>query len=78
LPLPLAPAAPVKPIYGVPPPRPSYIPAPVRPSYVEPDYTSPVSYSYQYGVNDALSGVNLGHSEARDGTNFLKSQNFIR
>ena len=54
-----APAAPVLPLYGVPAVRPVYAPV------VEDN--GPVNYSFEYGVSDALSGVNLGHKEGRDG-----------
>jgi hypothetical protein len=27
----------------------------------------PANYAFEYGVNDALTGVNLGHNENRDG-----------
>ncbi|XP_037805046.1 pro-resilin-like [Penaeus monodon] len=49
-----------------PPPTP-YHPPP-RPYHSEPDYPDvPPKYTYNYGVADGYSGVNLGHSEARDG-----------
>ncbi|XP_037774837.1 pro-resilin-like [Penaeus monodon] len=41
---------------------------PPRPYHSEPDYPDvPPKYTYNYGVADGYSGVNLGHSEARDG-----------
>ncbi|XP_027219318.2 larval cuticle protein A2B [Penaeus vannamei] len=49
-----------------PPPAP-YHPPP-RPYHSEPDYPDvPPKYTYNYGVADGYSGVNLGHSESRDG-----------
>ncbi|XP_037805183.1 pro-resilin-like [Penaeus monodon] len=48
-----------------PPPGPYH---PQQRPYSEPDYPDvPPKYTYNYGVADGYSGVNLGHSEARDG-----------
>ncbi|XP_047488720.1 larval cuticle protein A3A-like [Penaeus chinensis] len=55
------------PVYAAPTyraPEPAYHPSP----YKQPEYpTVPPKYNYNYGVADGYSGVNLGHSEARDG-----------
>ncbi|XP_047488829.1 pro-resilin-like [Penaeus chinensis] len=50
-----------------PPPPGPYHPQ-QRPYHGEPDYPDvPPKYTYNYGVADGYSGVNLGHSESRDG-----------
>ena len=38
-------------------------------TYAEPAYNEPAVYSYQYGVNDDYSGVNIKADESRDGYN---------
>ncbi|XP_063602580.1 pro-resilin-like [Penaeus indicus] len=48
------------PVYAPPAPAPSYGHEPVYPDV-------PPQYTYNYGVADGYSGVNLGHSESRDG-----------
>ncbi|XP_069974044.1 cuticle protein 8-like [Penaeus vannamei] len=52
-------------------PEPAYHapePAYHAPKHYEPEYPDvPPKYNYNYGVADGYSGVNLGHSEARDG-----------
>ncbi|XP_063602846.1 cuticle protein 19.8-like [Penaeus indicus] len=65
---------PLPPVYT---PRPAYhAPAPYHapePAYhahahYEPEYPAvPPKYNYNYGVADSYSGVNLGHTESRDG-----------
>ena len=47
-------------------------PISVRPSYVVPspvfvEENGPANYAFEYGVNDAVSGTNFGHSESRNG-----------
>ena len=43
-------------------------PPPAQPAYApEPEDNGPVNYNYQYAVNDATSGVNLGQNENRAG-----------
>ena len=37
------------------------------PAYVQPDYSEPAVYSYNYGVNDGYSGANYNADESRDG-----------
>jgi hypothetical protein len=38
---------------------------------VAPVPTAPANYNFEYGVSDATSGVNLGHSENRNGNNSI-------
>ncbi|XP_042892340.1 cuticle protein-like, partial [Penaeus japonicus] len=69
------------PVYA--PPTPAYAPAPYHapepayhapepayhaPKHYEPEHPDvPPKYNYNYGVADAYSGANFGHSESRDG-----------
>ena len=48
----------------------------MQPSYVEPvEEVGPANYAFEYAVNDALTNVNLGHRENRDGeAKMIKNQ----
>ena len=42
-------------------------PAVYQPAYVVSEDNGPSNYEFQYGVNDDLAGVNLGHNENSNG-----------
>jgi hypothetical protein len=37
------------------------------PTYLPVEESGPANYAFEYGVNDAVSQVNQGHNENRDG-----------
>ncbi|XP_063602847.1 cuticle protein 8-like [Penaeus indicus] len=64
--------APPPPVYTPRPayhaPTPYHAPEPAYHAHYEPEYPAvPPKYNYNYGVADSYSGVNLGHTESRDG-----------
>ena len=74
-PPPVTTPAPPPPTTTYPPPPPPATEAPAPPPPALPVYApapednGPVNYNYQYAVNDATSGVNLGQNENRVGKN---------
>ena len=66
-PVPIIPAAPVipvppRPLLALPAPRPVIVPARI-PVYGAPELDGPATYDFSYGVEDAITGTNFGHSE---------------